>query len=154
MNNKKHLLITISVIFLFASCVHEEKIVEETYPDGSPKRECIYMVKGDSKDIIKETTYYPGKKVQMSGSYKNKKRDGNWIYYYSNGKIWSEGAFKDGKSEGRRVMYNENGTIHIEGYYKDDYRTGVWKFYDEKGSVVKMVDYTNEAASHGIKPGL
>jgi antitoxin component YwqK of YwqJK toxin-antitoxin module len=152
-NMKKHCLISLVVIFSLSSCIHETKVMEEAYPNGSPKRECVYKGKDASRELIRETTWYPNKKIQMTGEYKEKKRNGRWVYYYSNGNVWSEGFFKDGKSDGKRIMYNENGKVFIEGFYKDDRRTGVWKYYDEKGSLVKTVDYTDEFEK-GLKPSL
>lgn len=141
------------VIFAIISCTHETKIMEETYPNGSPKRECIYKGKDASRELIRETTWYPNKKVQMSGEFKEKKRNGKWIYYYENGNVWSEGFFKDGKSDGKRTTYYENGRIFYEGYYQEDRRVGIWKFYDEKGTLVKSVDY-NKELNKDQKPSL
>jgi antitoxin component YwqK of YwqJK toxin-antitoxin module len=141
---KKYCLISPLVFFAFTSCTHETKVMEETYPDGSPKRECVYKGKDTSRELIRETTWYPNKKIQMSGEFKEKKRDGKWIYYYENGNVWSEGFFKDGKSDGKRTTHYENGKIFYEGYYQEDRRVGVWKFYDEKGTLVKSVDYNKE----------
>ena len=141
---KKYCFIFLLVIFALTSCTHETKVMEETYPNGSPKRECVYKGKGASRDLIRETTWYPDKKIQMTGEFKGKKRDGKWIYYYENGNVWSEGFFKDGKSDGKRTTHYENGKIFYEGYYQEDRRVGVWKFYDEKGKFLKSVDYSKE----------
>ncbi|MCX6245586.1 MAG: hypothetical protein NTU98_12900 [Bacteroidetes bacterium] len=130
------------LILSFISCSHETKIMVETYPDGSPKRECVYKGKDETREMIKETTWYPGRKLQMVGEYKANKRDGHWIYYYQNGNIWSEGYFREGKSDGKRITHYENGNVFYEGTYDKDRRVGVWKFYDESGKLVKTLDYT------------
>jgi len=141
----KYVLITLLAAAVFSSCTHETKIVEETYTDGSPKRECVYKGKDSKSELLRETTWYPKKKVQMVGEFKANKRDGKWVYYYENGNIWSEGFFKNGKSDGKRITHYENGKIFYEGYYKEDQRVGTWKFYDEKGKLLKTVDYSKEA---------
>jgi len=141
---KKHFLITLLVIFALTACVHETKVMEEIYPDGSPKRECVYKGKEGSRELVRETTWYPHKKVQMMGEYKENKRDGKWIYYYENGNVWSEGFFKNGKSDGKRVTHYENGHIFYIGFYQEDRRVGTWKFFDEKGKFLKSVDYDKE----------
>ena len=153
MNIKEICLIALLAVFSVTSCTHETRVMEETYPNGSPKRECIYKGNDASRELIRETTWYPDKKIQMTGEYKEKKRDGRWIYYYANGNVWSEGFFKNGKSDGKRMMYNENGSIFIEGYYKEDRRVGVWKFYNEKGVLIKAVDYSKESTK-GLTPSL
>ena len=97
MNIKEICLIALLVVFAVTSCTHETRVMEETYPNGSPKRECVYKGNDTSRELIRETTWYPDKKIQMTGEYKEKKRDGRWIYYYENGNVWSEGFFKKGK---------------------------------------------------------
>jgi antitoxin component YwqK of YwqJK toxin-antitoxin module len=150
--NQIFLISAVAVISL-TSCKHTNKVVEEKYPNGSPKRECVYKEKEGVREIVHETTFYPDKKVQMDGEYKDKKRDGKWIYYYNNGNVWSEGFFKNGKSDGKRVTHYENGKVFYEGYYDQDRRVGVWKFYDEKGVLVKTVDYS-KALDKINKPAL
>ena len=150
---KKKYLAFLLLIIAFASCSHETKVMEETYRDGSPKRECIYKGKDAARELIRETTWYPNKQIQMSGEFKANKRDGKWIAYYENGNLWSEGFFKNGKSDGKRITHYENGKVFYEGYYKEDRRVGVWKFYDEKGALVKTVDYEKELKK-GLKPSL
>ncbi len=137
----KILFITL-LVFSMISCKFEHKVVEETYPDGSPKRVCVYKGSGDGRELIKETTYYPNKQAQMEGTYKDKKRDGKWTYWYENGKLWSEGSFIGGKSEGKRTTYFENGKVRYEGYYKVDMRVGKWRFFDENGRLLQEVDYS------------
>lgn len=139
--NKNGLVILLAV-FILSACTRETKIIEETYADGSPKRECVYKGKNSRREMIRETTWYPKKKLQMTGEFKDNKRDGKWMYYYENGNIWSEGFFKDGKSDGKRITHYENGKIFYEGYYKEDQRVGTWKFYDEKGKLVKTINYS------------
>lgn len=136
-------LITISVLsFLLFSCKFEHKVIEESYPDGSPKRICIYKGTGESRELIKETTYYSNKQMQMEGTYKDSKRDGKWTYWHENGKVWSEGFFKNGKSDGKRVTYFESGKIRYEGFYKEEMRMGKWRFYDENGRLLQEIDYS------------
>ncbi len=133
-------------ILLFAivlpSCNSEKKVIEETYPDGSPKKVCIYHGRGENRELIKESTYYPNKKMQMEGTYRDNKRDGKWIYWYENGNLWSEGFFIKGKSDGKRTTYFENGKVRYEGSYKEDMRVGKWRFFDETGRMLQEVDYS------------
>ncbi|MCX6247495.1 MAG: hypothetical protein NTW10_07165 [Bacteroidetes bacterium] len=146
-------LISLLVIATLASCTHETRVMESVYPDGSPKRECVYTGNGPSRQLVRETTWYPKKKIQMTGEYKNSLRDGRWVYYRENGNIWSEGYFTKGKSEGKRLIYHENGKIYIEGTYKDGRPVGDWKFYDEKGNLVKPKDSAKDP-EHMLRPVL
>jgi antitoxin component YwqK of YwqJK toxin-antitoxin module len=133
--------IIISTLLLF-SCTREYRVAEETYPDGSEKRVIVYRGKGENREMIRETTYYPNKQVQMDGTYKDNKREGKWMYWYENGKPWSEGFFKNGKSDGKRITYFENGKVRYEGIYKEDMRVGKWRFFDESGRLLQEVDYS------------
>jgi antitoxin component YwqK of YwqJK toxin-antitoxin module len=137
----KLFLLTVLVLAM-ASCRFEHKVVEETYPDGSTKRLCIYLGKGEGRELLKETTYYPNKQAQMEGTYKDGKREGKWIYWYENGKVWSDGMFVKGKSDGKRTTYFENGKVRYEGFYKEDMRVGKWRFFDENGRLLQELDYS------------
>lgn len=147
---KQNLLFFTLLVFILASCRFEHKVVEETYDDGSSKRVCLYKGKGESRELIKETTYYPNKQVQMEGTYKDSKRDGKWTYWYENGKLWSDGQFVKGKSDGKRTTYFENGKVRYEGFYKEDIRVGKWRFFDENGRLLQEVDYS--APPKEVKP--
>jgi len=140
---KTRLLTVLLLIFAFSACTDIHTVVEERFKDGTQKRVCIYKGSGANKEILKESTFYPNKVIQMEGAFRNSKRDGKWTYRYENGNIWSEGIFKDGKSNGKRTTYFENGQIRYEGFYKDDVQTGIWRFYDDKGRLVKELDYSS-----------
>jgi len=140
MNSKFFLLIFL--MFSMSACHFENKVVEEKYPNGSPKRVCTYLGNGENRQMIKEITYYPNKQAQMEGGYKEKKRDGKWTYWYQNGKVWSEGLFVKGKSDGKRTTYYESGKVRYEGFYKEDLRVGKWRFFDENGRLLQEVDYS------------
>jgi antitoxin component YwqK of YwqJK toxin-antitoxin module len=135
----------IVLLVVTVSCRRQNSVVESAWPDGSPRRVCVYIGKGDNKELLKETFFYKNRKIQEDGHYMHGKRDGKWIYYYESGKVWSEGYFKDGKNDGRRVTYFPSGKIRYEAQYREDKWVGIWKFYDETGKLVKAVDYSRSA---------
>jgi antitoxin component YwqK of YwqJK toxin-antitoxin module len=132
-------------LMIFIACSRDKRVVEESYPDGSPKRICVYKGSGEDKQLIRETTYYLNNKLQMDGTYKNNQRDGQWIYWYENGSKWSEGFFREGKNDGKRITYFENGKIRYEAYYREGVRVGKWKFFNEKGNLLQEIDYSTPA---------
>ena len=143
MSNKTSIYSAFILLLMFStSCRLQHKVIEETYPDGTPKRVCIYKGKGENREMIRETTYYENKQMQMDGEYNDGKRNGLWVSWYMNGNKWSEGAFKNGKSEGRRVTYFENGKVRYERAYKNDQRIGKWRFYDETGKLLAEQDFS------------
>ena len=130
------------MILAAVACVRQETLVEDSYPDGSPKKVSTYQGRGADRELVSDTFYYPGKKVQMAGGYKNAKRDGYWVSYYENGNKWSEGFYKNGMNDGKRTTYFESGKIRYTGYYLNDKRVGKWQFYDEAGNLLKEVEYS------------
>ena len=137
----KKIVFFITCIILFSACNKSEKVVEETYADGSPKVEKYYKGEGTERDMVKEVTYYENKQKQMEGEFKDNKRNGAWVYYYKNGNKWSEGSFVDGLDDSKRTVYFENGKKRYEGNYAKGVQKGIWKFWDENGKLIKEVDY-------------
>ena len=138
---KKYLTVSLFLL-MFSACNRQQSVVEESYPDGSPKTVCLYTGKGENRQLIRETTYYPNRKLKMDGTYKNNQRDGQWIYWYENGSKWSEGFFREGKNDGKRLTYFENGKVRYEAYYKDGIRVGKWRFFDNNGKLLQEIDYS------------
>lgn len=132
----------ITALILLASCSDNiQKVVEESYPDGTPKTVYYYQNKGNQKELVKEVSFYPNKNKRLEGEYKANERNGKWTYYYENGNLWSEGSFVNGIDDGYRVTYYENGHKRYEGNFKMGNRIGIWKFYNENGENLKEEDY-------------
>lgn len=104
--------------------------------------------------------YFKSQKLQMSGSYSNKKltkkqghfdyyfengrksiegdfaddlKTGVWIEWHENGKKSTEGNYKAGKREGNWVAWYDNGQKRAEGLYVNDEQTGKWVYGFESG---------------------
>lgn len=135
-------MISVLMVLALSSCSMKHKVVEETFPNGSPRRECEYRGSGEDRELLKETFYYANGQIEMTGAYKEGERDGFWTYYYENGNVWSEGSYNKGKNDGKRLTYFENGKLRYEAWYKDNERVGLWKFYDQAGNLLKEVDYS------------
>lgn len=131
---------------------HSKKVIEEKYPDGSPKVVKYYQEKNGIKELVKEIDYYPNKNKRLEGEYKKDHRDGKWTYYYENGKLWSEGYFVNDINDGQRTTYFENGQIRYQGTYKSGDRIGKWQFYNEAGTLVKEMDYGDGTSIKGNLP--
>lgn len=138
---RKIFFLAILTIILYSCSDEGKKVVEKTYPDGSPKVEKYYKIKGSDSELVKEVNYYSSQQKMMEGKYKNDKRDGYWVYYYENGEKWSEGIYENGLDEGLRTTYYENGEKRYEGNYTKGKETGIWKFWNEKGKLEKTINY-------------
>jgi len=89
-------LVPLLLISLSACTNKSIEIIEQTYPDGTPKTVRYY--KSESKEVLlKEILYYEDGQKKMEGAYKKDERDGLWSYWDPDGKLWSQGVYKDGK---------------------------------------------------------
>lgn len=138
---KKYIILLFSIIFLVSCNTKVVEVVEEYYPDSTPKLVRYYKDDGKSRELIKEAKYYPNHNKFYEGEYENNKKHGKWFAWYENGNIWSEGSFNEGKDEGQRTVYYENGSKHYQGEYSDGKMVGVWKFWDEQGKLVEKKEY-------------
>jgi len=141
MKGIKYLIFGLIITTVFGCTKDLEKVVEETYADGSPKTVRYFREEGRNKVLAIEEFYYPDGKIRMMGEYKNDKKDGHWISYYDNGNKWSEGYYANGINEGKTTTWHENGQKYYQGYYKKGERSGTWKFWDDKGKFVKEINY-------------
>lgn len=139
----KVLLIYFIQLFFFVFC-HKPtyKNIVEKYPNNKIKSIIVVDTSNSKADTIKITEYYYNGNIKFSGSFKNNKRHGEWIYYYNNGKIWSKGNFVNGKSNGLFYVYNEDGSLFMISCYKNDIPDGIWSFYKDNKKI-KEVIYKN-----------
>lgn len=85
-----------------------------------------------------------GKTLEIEGTMKDGKRDGEWKYYHPNGKLQSEGTCKEDKKHGWWKAYDTNGNVTLEAEYEEDEQSGmqrVWKNGElwSEGKLVKGV---------------
>lgn len=137
---KKIISIFIVSLLLFACSTSYKEIIEETYPDGTPKI-VKYYTDNTSEELIKEVQYYQNRNLKLEGKYENGQRDGKWTYWYENGNKWSEGNYNDGIDDGMKTVWYGNGQKYYEGNYSNGKRVGKWRFWDEAGKLVKEVEY-------------
>jgi len=137
------LFLPMLLISLLACTTKPIEIVEQTYPDGTPKTVRYY--KSESKEVLlKEILYYEDGQKKMEGAFKKDERTGQWSYWYPDGKLWSQGEYKDGKENGLKTVWHENGQKYYEGKLDYGNGIGVWKFWGKDGKLVKEVDYEKE----------
>ena len=84
-------------VMALIGCSREKSVVEESYPDGSPKKVCLYTGSGENRQLIRETTYYPKRKLQMDvalyvtpGFKRDGIRVGKWKFFDETGKLLQE----------------------------------------------------------------
>lgn len=135
-------LIFIPFIILLSACNSEknEKVISQTYQDGSPKIIQYFRKVDGIRVLIKEEGFYQNKNRQFEGTYTNGRKNGVWKTWYENGKLWSETSFKDDVNHGKTMSFHPNGKKYYEGQYTNGARSGHWRFWDENGILVKELD--------------
>ncbi len=137
---------------LLASCQPSGQMkVEKKTEDGKMLATFVIDTANGKLDTLEKTEYYPNGQIRIKGTYKNNKRDGEWIYYFEDGKVWSQGTFKDGKSDGVFTVYNKDGSLFMRSSYKNGKPDGKWLFYENNrlkkevvfanDSIIKEIDY-------------
>ena len=81
-------------------------------------------------------------KITEEGSYKDDKKDGEWIAYYPGGKVPAVvSTYKEGELHGKMKQYSRRGKLLQEMSYKDGLKHGKTVIYDKRGKVFKEVNY-------------
>lgn len=85
--------------------------------------------------------------VKSLGTFKQHKKEGEWITYYENGRPKSKGEYVNHSKEGLWFEYNESGNLVTQGNYKDGIKVGLWETYyalkNEKGETIYNILDTN-----------
>lgn len=131
-------LVVLALSLIFSACTKPQRIVKETYKDGSPK--LVHYVVDETP--VKEERFYDSGTKEMEGDLNSSgQRDGLWTAWYKNGALWSEGEFKNDARHGYSKVYWPNGKLRYEGRYNEGKQIGSWTFYNEQGVVEKEVNF-------------
>ena len=94
------------------------------------------------KDGI-EKTYYAGKNVVETVTWKNGLREGSWTQYFDDGTVKLQGTFKNDMKEGPFTVFYPTGQKFNVGQYKNNYPDGKWMTYDLDGKLLSTDVYEN-----------
>ena len=77
-------------LFLLSGC--DSGFMSEAVDSGDlTEREGLYYKKFSDVPFTGKVT------GEEQGSFRNGKREGEWVSYYENGQLWEKGTFKNGK---------------------------------------------------------
>lgn len=138
---KKILLLSVVSALLYACSPEIQRIVVQTYPDGSVELEQYFVFRHNDSILIKEIGFYPDGQKRIEGEFKDGKRQGKWTYWYDNGNRWSQASYKAGILDGKSTVWHENGSKYYEGRYRNGNRAGHWRFWDKDGNLTKEISY-------------
>jgi len=99
--------------------------------------------------------YYLNGKLQMEGSFRNKKctkNHGEFIYYFENGNVDRKGKYFKNKYEGIWCWYHLNGNKSSEELYSKGKRIKV-EYWDSNGIKVDSADGEHKARFNGSEQG-
>jgi len=136
------------------------------YPDGSPAASGKYinrMKEGKWKFysstipgyLMNEEEYscnmknglsikfYTDSTLAEKITYKNDRKEGDWIQYYASGKMFLRSNYTEGYLNGKFEVWYENGNHEIIGLYKNNLREGKWIIFNEDGIKRYELNYTN-----------
>jgi hypothetical protein len=94
--------------------------------------------------------YFPNKKIQISGKFKNDKNVGEWKYYRSDGSLESAGIFENGLPNGKWAFYFENGKLSEEGTILKGNKEGEWKIYNDSGKVSVLLKFKKDVVVDSV----
>ena len=145
-----------TLIFAFIICVLNFASAQDTlisyynkdWTKITDKNQASYYRKAvfDGKSLWTTYDYFMNNKIQMIGTYKDKKlliKQGHFIFYYENGKKQSEGDFENNKNEGQWTYWFENGQKKSEGKFEKDLRQSTWIYWHENGQKKSEGLYVN-----------
>lgn len=82
-----------------------------------------------------------GGQLEDKSTYKEGKREGEWLFYHDNGQIGWKVNYKDDELEGEYSEYYENGKLKTKGNYKKGKREGEWIWYFDRTSIMRKSNY-------------
>lgn len=90
------------------------------------------------------TSNYENGQIKRTGSLKNAKNEGKWIWYYENGNKKIEGSFSKGKRVGVWTTYHKNGKKLTESEYQNDKLNGFSITWDINGNIKEKAQYKDD----------
>lgn len=139
MKSTPHILLIFSGLLLVGliSCQENpEKVVEEKYETGKPKRVRFY---DQDSTAVKEIVYYKNGNKKIKGKLLNGNRHGTWISYLKDGSKWTQAKYKQGK-----LVNFTSCKENLEKVVEEKYETGqpkLVRFYDQDNSAIKEIVY-------------
>jgi antitoxin component YwqK of YwqJK toxin-antitoxin module len=160
--NKFFLILGIIILFFLTSSVVWSETMDDLVYRGDYPNDLYYKKFSDIP--------FTGKidKGLSRGSFKNGRRDGQWIGYHENGQLLYKGNYKSGKEVGTWVYHYDNGNllqrsehklgnyhglfstfysdakIKSERNYKNGKRHGLWTVYSPDGNVIQKGEFKND----------
>ena len=79
----------------------------------------------------------------FEGKYKNRLKEGEWVYFFKNGSIKSVGNYSEGTKIGTHIYYHNNGQLLKKINYQNGDINGELKEYFKNGKLKSKANYIN-----------
>lgn len=132
------------VLIAFASCSQPQEVtvVKDTFEDGKPRIEMVYLLSGNDSVPVAQTEYHDNGAIKLTGKLDSLgQRHGEWNAFYADSSKWSNGYYEHGLAEGKRKVWFPNGQLRIEGTYENGKEVGLWTYRNEQGKVLRIEDF-------------
>ena len=129
--------LTSIILIIFLSLLSSPSWSETLTMDDLVERNGLYYKKFSNDPFTGEISDFE------SGSFKNGKRNGEWLTFYGNGQLQFLQTFKDGELDGLWESYYENGQLRRKGNFKDGKIDGLWETFNKDGSLEKTEIWKN-----------
>ena len=129
----KYLIIKLGCI-LFVLNLFVPKIFSQSY----------LVYEGDTVNVVDANGMKQGlwlnfdssnSKVIEKGTYKDNKKDGEWIQFFPNGNLKHKINFRGGIANGAAMFYYENGKLWEKGTWVIDHWVGAYQFFYPSGQI-------------------
>ncbi len=98
-----------------------------------------------------DTIYYENGEIFIISSYKNEKKNGEYIQFHENGALSVKYYYiNDLIVDGKYISYREDSTVMSEGMYKNGSRKGKWYYYFSNKSISKIEVYRRGSLKKSI----
>ena len=98
------------LLILFSCSQPEIRKVIRKHPNGKPEVVLYYKDKKDKSNFRKEVFFASGK-LSYKGQFKNKIKDGQWIWYFENGKKKDQCFYENGFYKDTVYHWYDNGRL-------------------------------------------
>lgn len=132
-------IILFSTFLVLASCGQNEI----DFSQISTRNGLAYQVNENSPFTGKVSSKLENGQIIISGSYKNGKKDGEWLEYFNNGQLKKKENYSSGNYDGKFESYNKDGSPVILTNYSNGKLNNNYKEYNRKNILISDINYDN-----------
>ena len=94
-------------------------------------------------------SYHRNGQLFSKGNFTNGEKGGLWEFYHENGQLKAKDNFKNGKLDGESFYYWDNGQLSGKGIYKNNKGEGTWVGYHVNGQLSFRNNYNKSGELDG-----